>query len=118
MLRCSAIIVTYNSADTIGACLEALAREDCEIVVVDNASQDDTVRRVEEFVAWHELRLLANDRNLGFAAAVNQGARRGNRRCAAGTESGCNRRAGSSESPAELYGIRSGRSSRWRLAGN
>ena len=75
MLRCSAIIVTYNSAETIGACLEALAQEDCEIVVVDNASQDDTVRRVEEFVAWHELRLLANDHNLGFAAAVNQGAR-------------------------------------------
>ncbi len=75
MLRCSAIIVTYNSAETIGVCLEALAKEDCEIVVVDNASQDDTVRRVEEFVAWHELRLLANDRNLGFAAAVNQGAR-------------------------------------------
>src|SRR5271157_6288097 len=75
MLRCSAIIVTYNSAETIGACLEALAREDCEIIVVDNASQDETVQRVEDFVAWHELRLLANDRNLGFAAAVNQGAR-------------------------------------------
>jgi N-acetylglucosaminyl-diphospho-decaprenol L-rhamnosyltransferase len=75
MLRCSAIVVTYNSAETIGGCLEALAQEDCEIVVVDNASQDETVRRVEEFVAWHELRLLANDRNLGFAAAVNQGAR-------------------------------------------
>ena len=75
MLRCSAIVVTYNSADTIGTCLEALAREGCEIVVVDNASQDDTVRRVEEFVAWHELRLLANDHNRGFAAAANQGVR-------------------------------------------
>src|SRR5271165_7400541 len=75
MLRCSAIIVTYNSGEAIGPCLEALAREDCEIIVVDNASQDETVRRVEEFVAWHELRLLANDRNLGFACAANQGAR-------------------------------------------
>ena len=75
MQRCSAIIVTYNSAEAIGPCLEALAREDCEIVVVDNASQDRTAQRVEEFVAWHELRLLVNDRNLGFAAAVNQGAR-------------------------------------------
>ena len=74
MLRCSAIIVTYDSAETIGECLEALAREDCEIVVVDNASQDETVKLVEELVAWHELRLLANDRNLGFAAAINQGA--------------------------------------------
>jgi N-acetylglucosaminyl-diphospho-decaprenol L-rhamnosyltransferase len=75
MHRCSAIVVTYNSGATIGACLEALAREDCEIVVVDNASQDDTIQRVEEFVVWHELRLRTNDTNLGFAAAANQGAR-------------------------------------------
>ena len=73
MLRCSAIIVTHNSAEAIGACLEALAQEDCEIVVVDNASKDATVQRVEEFVAWHEVRLLAHGDNLGFAAAVNQG---------------------------------------------
>jgi N-acetylglucosaminyl-diphospho-decaprenol L-rhamnosyltransferase len=75
MHRCTAIVVTYNSAAAIGACLEALAHEDCEIVVVDNASQDNTVQRVKEFVVWHELRLLANDSNRGFAAAVNQGAR-------------------------------------------
>jgi len=74
MLRCSAIVVTHNSAEAIGACLEALAPEDCEIVVVDNASQDATVHLVEEFVAWHEVRLLVNKRNLGFATAVNQGA--------------------------------------------
>lgn len=74
MLRCSAIVVTHNSGEAIGGCLEALAREDCEIVVVDNASQDATVQRVEEFVTWHEVRLLASERNLGFAAAVNQGA--------------------------------------------
>jgi len=74
MLRCSTIIVTYNSAASIGPCLEALSREGCEILVVDNDSQDETVQKVEEFVAWHEVRLLANDRNLGFAAAVNQGA--------------------------------------------
>jgi GT2 family glycosyltransferase len=75
MLRCSAIIVTYNSGDAIWTCLEALTREDCEIVVVDNASHDETVQRVEEFVAWHPVRLVANAENLGFAAAVNQGAR-------------------------------------------
>ncbi len=75
MLRCSAIIVTYNSAASIAPCLEALAREDCEIVVVDNASHDQTVQRVEEFVAWHPVRLMANSENVGFAAAVNQAAR-------------------------------------------
>ncbi len=74
MPRCSVIIVSHNSASAIGACLDALALEDCEIVVVDNASRDATVQRVEEFVSWHEVRLLVNKRNLGFAAAVNQGA--------------------------------------------
>jgi N-acetylglucosaminyl-diphospho-decaprenol L-rhamnosyltransferase len=74
-MRCSAIIVTYNSGATIRACLEALAEEQCEIIVVDNASSDDTVQRVEEFVAWSPVRLVANEENRGFAAAVNQGAR-------------------------------------------
>ena len=74
-MRCSAIVVTYNSGESIGACLEALTREDCEIVVVDNASADDSVRRVEEFVAWSPVRLIANEQNRGFGAAVNQGAR-------------------------------------------
>jgi N-acetylglucosaminyl-diphospho-decaprenol L-rhamnosyltransferase len=73
-MLCSAIVVTYNSAASIGPCLEALTREDCEIVVVDNASQDDTVQRVEEFAAWHPVRLIANAENRGFGAAVNQGA--------------------------------------------
>lgn len=75
MLRCSAIIVTYNSGASIGPCLEALGNEDCEIVIVDNASHDETVQRVEEFVAWHPVHLVANPENLGFAAAVNHGAR-------------------------------------------
>jgi N-acetylglucosaminyl-diphospho-decaprenol L-rhamnosyltransferase len=74
-MRCSAIIVTYNSGATSRACLEALAGEQCEIIVVDNASSDDTVERVEEFVVWHPARLVANAENAGFAAGVNQGAR-------------------------------------------
>jgi len=74
-MRCTAIIVTHNSGASIRACLEALAGEDCDIVVIDNASADDTVRQVEPFIASHPARLIANDDNVGFAAAVNQGAR-------------------------------------------
>jgi N-acetylglucosaminyl-diphospho-decaprenol L-rhamnosyltransferase len=74
-MRCSAIIVTYNSGATIQACLDALAGEQCEVIVVDNASSDDTVRRVEEFIVWNPARLIANEENVGFAAGVNQGAR-------------------------------------------
>jgi hypothetical protein len=75
MLRSTAIIVTYNSAATISPCLGALARENCEIIVVDNASRDETVHRVEEFLAGHPARLITNAENRGFGAAVNQGAR-------------------------------------------
>ncbi len=75
MPRCSAIIVTYNSAESIVQCLQALAGEECEIVVVDNASQDDTVERIKAFEAGHPLQLLRISRNLGFAAGVNHGVR-------------------------------------------
>ncbi len=75
MPRCSAIVVTYNSAASIAACLKALAGEDCEIVVVDNASQDDTVAQVQAVAADQELQLLRISRNLGFGAGANQGAR-------------------------------------------
>jgi len=76
MLRCSAIIVTYNSGDTIEACLRALASERCEIVVVDNASRDDTVSRVQEMAKSIPISLVALPTNQGFAGGVNTGARK------------------------------------------
>jgi hypothetical protein len=75
MPRCSVIIVTYNSAESIAECLHALANQDCERVVVDNNSQDDTVAQVKAFQTQHPVELLLISRNLGFAAGVNQGSR-------------------------------------------
>lgn len=72
----AAVIVTYNSAEEIGPCLDALATMAPQItpIVVDNASRDDTVRRVQERLGGQtNLRLIANEKNRGFAAAVNQG---------------------------------------------
>jgi N-acetylglucosaminyl-diphospho-decaprenol L-rhamnosyltransferase len=75
MPRCSVIVVTYNSGAQIEACLRALAPQDCEIVVVDNASQDDTVARVRALEEQMPLQLLTISRNIGFAGGVNQGVR-------------------------------------------
>ena len=75
MPRCSVILVTYNSGAQIEACLRALASEDCEIIVVDNASQDDTVARVNAVAEQLPLQLLTISRNVGFAGGVNQGVR-------------------------------------------
>src|SRR5438067_316449 len=63
------IIVTYNSAAVIGACLDAVLPSHAEIVVVDNASSDATVAQA----ARPGVRVVTNSSNRGFAAAVNQG---------------------------------------------
>src|ERR1051325_3964219 len=65
----TAVIVTYESAAEIGSCLKALDRWSISAVVVDNASSDATV----EVVRASGARLIVNESNRGFAAAVNQG---------------------------------------------
>jgi N-acetylglucosaminyl-diphospho-decaprenol L-rhamnosyltransferase len=64
------VIVTYFSEREIGACLDAAVASGAEVVVVDNASGDGTVREVARRPG---ARLIANRSNRGFAAAVNQG---------------------------------------------
>jgi GT2 family glycosyltransferase len=70
----SAIIVTFNSARSLADCLMALTSEGegiiSEIIVVDNASNDDTCAIAAKFPA---ARLMRNHQNKGFAAGVNSG---------------------------------------------
>lgn len=68
----SVVIVTYNSREHVGRCLESLQRHATEIVVVDNASADGTPEVVGAFPA---VKLIVAPRNLGFAAGANLGAR-------------------------------------------
>jgi len=63
------VIVTHNSREYIGPCLDAVRETGAEIVVVDNQSTDGTTSEV----ALRGVRLIANSSNRGFAAAVNQG---------------------------------------------
>jgi N-acetylglucosaminyl-diphospho-decaprenol L-rhamnosyltransferase len=71
----SIAIVTWNSAAWIEKCLqsipEACGALEYEIVVVDNASSDDTAANVAAFNA-HSLRLVESSENLGFAGGVNR----------------------------------------------
>ena len=75
--RVAIVIVTYNSARDIDRALRSLAESPPatphEILVVDNASADDTVTRVR--ASWPGVRLIASPSNLGFAAANNRGIR-------------------------------------------
>jgi GT2 family glycosyltransferase len=71
MRQVGIVIVTYNSAAEIGACLDAAMATGAELLVVDNASTDGTPNQVRQRGAA----VVANPVNRGFAAAVNQGIR-------------------------------------------
>ena len=73
----SVIIVNYNSGPHLKRCLEALAAQTYtrfEVIVIDNASQDDSARRAA--LPDGRFRLVSLDENLGFAAANNLGAQK------------------------------------------
>jgi GT2 family glycosyltransferase len=69
----SVTIVTYNSERYIDACLESVFLQQyqpLEVIVVDNASQDATLKRLQPY--RDRIRLILNSENLGFAAGQNQ----------------------------------------------
>ncbi|MBN2656317.1 MAG: glycosyltransferase family 2 protein [Spirochaetales bacterium] len=70
----SVIIVSFNTSEMLKKCLNILkdktGKMSTEIFVVDNDSKDDSVDMVKS--EFPEVAVIANKRNLGFAAANNQ----------------------------------------------
>jgi GT2 family glycosyltransferase len=64
-------IVTYNSERVIDSCLASLLLQldGSQILIYDNASQDETLHRVAE--ASSAVRVICGSRNIGFGRAVN-----------------------------------------------
>jgi GT2 family glycosyltransferase len=73
-LSISIIIVNWNTEDMLCDCLDSvyanLGTLDAEVFVVDNASNDRSVERVRK--NFKSVKLIVNQKNLGFAAANNQ----------------------------------------------
>ena len=72
----SVIIPNWNGARYLPACLDALRRQTYpafEVIVVDNASTDGSRALLQR--DYPEVRLLALERNRGFAGGVNAGIR-------------------------------------------
>ncbi len=72
----SVVIVNYNGRRYLERCLSSLAAQTdraFEVILVDNASSDDSV----EWVAAHfpDVQIISADKNLGFAAGTNLGIR-------------------------------------------
>lgn len=71
----SIIIVNYNTRDLIIECLKSLYDKTTglsfEVIVVDNASSDDSVEQVR--LKFPQVRLIESQENLGFGRANNLG---------------------------------------------
>jgi GT2 family glycosyltransferase len=70
----SVIVPNYNGARLLPGCLDALARQtvgDCEVIVVDDASRDDSLALLHD--RYPAVRVVALPRNRGFTGAVNAG---------------------------------------------
>ncbi|MEJ0070468.1 MAG: glycosyltransferase family 2 protein [Pseudomonadota bacterium] len=76
--RVSVLIVNFNSGDYLARCLDALCRQSVvmfEVLVLDNASHDDSFVRARTAVTDGRVRFEAGADNIGFAAGNNRLAR-------------------------------------------
>src|SRR5262245_29589418 len=65
------IIVNYNTREHLRACLSTVISEaPSDIIVVDNASSDQSAEMVATY--YPEVLLQLNKKNLGYGAAANQ----------------------------------------------
>jgi GT2 family glycosyltransferase len=79
----SIIIVNWNGGGLLRRCVETIVtskpRVTYEIVIIDNASGDDSLEQLNAsnaaatLIANQQLRIFKNDENRGFGAANNQG---------------------------------------------
>lgn len=67
----SVIIVNYNGGAYLSLCVESVLQStvDCEVVIVDNASRDDSLVLVR---TDPHITIVRNEHNRGFACANNQ----------------------------------------------
>ncbi|MDJ0797348.1 MAG: glycosyltransferase family 2 protein [Calothrix sp. MO_167.B12] len=76
-ILCSIILVNYNGADVLPDCLNSIDKfipeDNCEIIVVDNASQDGSVEFITD--KFPHVKLIELSENRGFGAGNNAGAR-------------------------------------------
>ena len=72
----SIIVPTYNRADFVPAAIDSVLAQTYspfEVVVIDDASIDDTAARMQRFASDARISFLRNDRNVGIAPTRNRG---------------------------------------------
>ena len=74
----SIIIVNHNGKSQLSKLLKSLHErtfyDNFEIIMVDNASEDESLDIIKEYQAVLPIKVIRNDENLSFSAANNIGA--------------------------------------------
>lgn len=70
-----AVIVTLNPDASVGDRLQAIREQVDQIILVDNGSGEETMRRLKRLSEVGSLTLIRNQTNAGIGAALNQGLR-------------------------------------------
>lgn len=71
----SVIMANYNNAAYLSAAIESVidqTAENWELLICDDASSDDSLTVIEPYLSDPRIRLLQNDRNLGYVGALNR----------------------------------------------
>jgi glycosyltransferase involved in cell wall biosynthesis len=72
----SIIVTSYNHAEYLRQRMESLLTQTCkemEIIVVDDCSTDDSMKVLKEYEHYPQVKIVALDRNGGYANACNIG---------------------------------------------
>lgn len=73
--KISVIVINWNQKKWLKNCFDSLNSQvfrDFEVILTDNASQDGSIEFTRENYPW--VKIVANDRNLGFTGANNKAA--------------------------------------------
>lgn len=81
MTNLSIIILNYNTKDLLNSCIQSLflyyneqiENDLFEIVVVDNDSQDESVKFIKQQPWFSKIKLVQNKENVGFSKGENSG---------------------------------------------
>ncbi|MCW4034306.1 MAG: glycosyltransferase family 2 protein [Candidatus Bathyarchaeota archaeon] len=74
----SAVIVNFNGQDYLRQCLDTILNttySNFEVVIVDNASTDQSLAEIESFVSDSRIKVVKNQQNVGHAKGCNVGAK-------------------------------------------
>lgn len=76
--KVSVIILNWNGWEDTIECLKSLYQinySNFNVIIIDNASEDDSVKRINEYAEGKKLKIIENKENYGFAEGNNIGIR-------------------------------------------